>query len=53
MRTGRGFVQLTGRSNYEKMSQRLGLGSLLVEEPAKANDPEIAARILASFIGAL
>ncbi len=47
---GRGFVQLTGRENYEKMSARLGLGSTLVDQPEKANDPEIAAHVLAAFI---
>ena len=47
---GRGFIQLTGRENYAKLSTRLGLGTLLVDDPAKANNSKIAARILASFI---
>ena len=47
---GRGFVQLTGRSNYNKYSKALGIGTELVKNPDKANDPEIAAKILALFI---
>ena len=47
---GRGFVQLTGRSNYTKYSKALGLDTQLVKNPDLANDPEIAARILASFL---
>jgi peptidoglycan L-alanyl-D-glutamate endopeptidase CwlK len=47
---GRGFIQLTGRANYEKYSEQLGLGSKLIEEPDLANSPEIAAKILASFL---
>ena len=47
---GRGFVQLTGRSNYEGFSIALGLGSELVDRPERANEPELAARILAAFL---
>ncbi|MBK8190233.1 MAG: peptidoglycan-binding protein [Vampirovibrionales bacterium] len=47
---GRGFIQLTGRSNYETYSQRLGLGDALTQNPDLANDPLIAARILAAFL---
>lgn len=47
---GRGFVQLTGRANYAQHGAAIGLGSRLVEEPELANDPEIAARLLASFL---
>lgn len=47
---GRGFIQLTGRSNYTKFSKTLGKGTELVKNPELANDPEIAARILALFI---
>ena len=42
---GRGFVQLTGRANYEKYSKKLGID--LIKNPELAADPEIAARILA------
>ncbi|MFA6089820.1 MAG: peptidoglycan-binding protein, partial [Candidatus Woesearchaeota archaeon] len=47
---GRGFVQLTGRANYTKYSKSLGLDTQLVKNPDLANDPEIAAKILASFL---
>ncbi len=45
---GRGFVQLTGRANYEAMGRRLGVD--LLEEPDRALEPELAARILAHFL---
>ena len=47
---GRGFVQLTGRANYQKFSGQLGLGNRLVEEPELANDAKIAAALLALFL---
>jgi subtilisin family serine protease/predicted chitinase len=42
---GRGYVQLTGRRNYTRYSQIVGVD--LVAEPTRATDPPIAARILA------
>jgi putative chitinase len=45
---GRGFVQLTGRSNYARFGARLGLP--LVDEPHRANEPAIAAQLLAGFL---
>lgn len=47
---GRGFVQLTGRSNYTYYSYKLGLGDALVADPGKANDPVIASQLLAFFL---
>lgn len=47
---GRGFVQLTGRSNYKRYSEVLGLGTQLIEEPDLANEPKIAASLLAHFL---
>ena len=47
---GRGFIQLTGRANYRRYSKILGLGTKLVQNPELANDPDIAAKILASFL---
>lgn len=41
---GRGFVQITGRRNYEDWSKRLGLD--LIGTPSLAEKPAIAARIL-------
>ena len=49
---GRGFIQLTGRSNYQVHGAAIGLGTGLIENPELANDPTIAARLLASFIKA-
>lgn len=47
---GRGFIQLTGKANYQTYSQRLGLGNLLLQKPEAANDPVIASRVLAAFL---
>jgi hypothetical protein len=41
---GRGYVQITGRANYRKASERLGVD--LVAFPDEALKPEIAAKIL-------
>ena len=46
---GRGYVQLTGKANYEKATVKLremGYDVDLVADPDKAMDPEIAAVIL-------
>ncbi|AUI69774.1 glycoside hydrolase family 19 protein [Beggiatoa leptomitoformis] len=47
---GRGFIQLTGRVNYAKYSERLKLSTQLIDNPDLANDPTIASRLLAHFI---
>jgi len=47
---GRGFVQLTGRANYQKFSEQLGLGDELVTNPGEANDPQTASDLLALFL---
>ncbi|HWL66765.1 MAG TPA: peptidoglycan-binding protein [Geminicoccus sp.] len=47
---GRGFVQLTGRANYTAIGKALGMGLALVQDPARALEPETAARILAAFL---
>jgi peptidoglycan L-alanyl-D-glutamate endopeptidase CwlK len=47
---GRGFVQLTGRANYTKFSAEIGMGDKLVSQPDLANDPNIAAQLLARFL---
>ncbi len=41
---GRGFVQITGRRNYQIWSEKLGIN--LIDRPEKAALPEIAAIIL-------
>src|SRR5579885_167032 len=48
--TGRGFVQLAGRANYASCGAAVGLGDRLIAPPDLANDPVIAARLLASFL---
>jgi predicted chitinase len=47
---GRGFIQLTGRSNYQVHGAAIGLGNQLIDNPRLANQPDIAAKLLASFI---
>jgi peptidoglycan L-alanyl-D-glutamate endopeptidase CwlK len=49
---GRGFIQLTGRTNYAQCGQMIGLGDQLVHKPELANQPDIAARLLAAFLKA-
>lgn len=46
---GRGLNQLTGRANYVDMDKKLGLNGQLVANPDLANDPEIAARVVAQY----
>lgn len=39
---GRGVIQITGKNNYREISQRLGLGDLLVDNPdLVATNPDI------------
>jgi putative chitinase len=45
---GRGYIQLTGRDNYQRVG--LQIGSNLIDRPQAANDPAIAGRILAQFL---
>ncbi|MEM9738903.1 MAG: hypothetical protein AAF829_03475 [Pseudomonadota bacterium] len=45
---GRGFVQLTGKDNYKRYGDRLGID--LENDPDKALEPNVAARILAAFM---
>lgn len=45
---GRGFIQLTGKDNYRRYGERLGID--LVNNPDKALEPDIAARLLAVFL---
>jgi len=44
---GRGAIQLTGRANYQKYSELLGLD--LEVNPEQASDPEVAFKIAACF----
>lgn len=45
---GRGFVQLTGRANYEQFGKAIGID--LAAAPDLANAPEVASVLLASFL---
>ena len=45
---GRGYVQLTGRDNYNKIGVQIGVN--LIADPDRANDPEVAGKILAQFL---
>lgn len=49
---GRGFVQLTGRENYRRVGEVLGLGDRLLRRPDLAAEPAIAGRALAAFLAA-
>ncbi|MEZ5862665.1 MAG: peptidoglycan-binding protein [Geminicoccaceae bacterium] len=47
---GRGFVQLTGRANYRRIGQMIGLADMLERNPERAALPGEAARVLAAFL---
>lgn len=44
---GRGFIQLTGRSNYAIYGQKLGID--LIKKPELALQPDVAARIMVYY----
>lgn len=43
---GRGYIQLTGESNYRQADQRLGTGTMLYDNPDQVMDRKIAVTIL-------
>jgi predicted chitinase len=44
---GRGYIQLTGRANYDTYGTKLGVP--LEKHPDRALDPVVAARVLAEY----
>lgn len=44
---GRGFIQITGKENYDKVGKLIGVD--LVNNPDLANQPEVAAKIIPAF----
>ncbi|HZI20056.1 MAG TPA: peptidoglycan-binding protein [Pyrinomonadaceae bacterium] len=47
---GRGYIQLTGRENYRVIGSDIGMGRQLLDDPALANKPDVAAKVLAFFL---
>lgn len=47
---GRGFIQLTGRFNYQKFGPVIGIGGRLLNDPELACNSDIAAKLLAAFL---
>ncbi|MET0383024.1 MAG: hypothetical protein ABW032_06335 [Burkholderiaceae bacterium] len=45
----RGYIGLTGRANYQRISEQLGLGTRLVDSPDDAKSPEVASRVLVAW----
>jgi len=43
---GRGYVQLTWKANYANMSEKLGMGTLLLLHPEHALEPQTAYQIM-------
>lgn len=50
MYKGRGFIQLTGKYNYQKYGKEIGCD--LITNPSLANDVDVAAKLLAVFLKA-
>jgi peptidoglycan L-alanyl-D-glutamate endopeptidase CwlK len=46
---GRGFIQLTGRINYQQYVEEIGLDNQLIDNPELANPGDVAAKLLAAF----
>jgi tetratricopeptide (TPR) repeat protein/energy-coupling factor transporter ATP-binding protein EcfA2 len=44
---GRGYLLISGRRNYKRYGEGVGLGGQLLDDPDLASKPDVAARILA------
>lgn len=47
---GRGFIQLTGRANYERYGRAIGRLDALLANPDLANDPAVSAELTCAYI---
>ena len=47
---GRGLIQLTGRANYARYSEKIGRGRELLDNPDLANEPAVAAELTVAYI---
>ncbi|MGZ8843105.1 MAG: nSTAND1 domain-containing NTPase, partial [Pyrinomonadaceae bacterium] len=47
---GRGYLAISGRSQYERYGEAIGLKDPLIANPELANEPLTAAKILASYL---
>jgi len=45
---GRGYIQLTGRANYTRYGQQIGID--LIRDPEKLSDPSIAAEVSVKYM---
>ena len=45
---GRGYVMITGRFNYQRVGEALGLGYELIVNPDRAKDPKVAYQIMSN-----
>jgi len=47
---GRGFIQLTGRANYRKYGEAIGIGDDLEKYPDMAENPNLASLLLVAYL---